>query len=162
MWTQVHSCHDTAWVSPTVANETDSPNCIWTHYKMPKASVPCTKQAVADKQLKLCTKWDTEHLNIWELDVKTTGKSMINISLIPRVPTQCLIIGDFRQLLICLGERILQCTSVEIHLAKNQELTSWIPADPTDLLHIRHPHLLGERLSQATRGHSSDFHESVS
>lgn len=29
IWTQVHSCYDTAWVSPTVADESNSPNCIW-------------------------------------------------------------------------------------------------------------------------------------
>lgn len=47
---------------------------------MPEAAgSPYTKKAVADKQLKLRTKRDTKHPNIWEQDVKTLGKIMNNM-----------------------------------------------------------------------------------
>lgn len=47
---------------------------------MPEAaSSPYTKQAVADKQLKLHTKWDTKHPNVWEWDVQTTDEIMNNL-----------------------------------------------------------------------------------
>lgn len=50
IWTQVHSCYDTAWVSPTVADESDSPNCTWTHSETPEeAGSPWAEAAVAGK-----------------------------------------------------------------------------------------------------------------
>lgn len=78
IWTQVHSCYHTARVSPTVTDESNSPNCIW--------ALKCLKQQAPPAlsgQLQTSS-WnyepnETKHPNIWEWDVKTLGKIMSNM-----------------------------------------------------------------------------------
>lgn len=146
IWTQVHSCYDTAWVSPTVADESNSPNCIWA-LKCLKQQAPPTLSRQLQTSSWNYTPNETQNIQTFgnemsKLLIQSWTTSSASFS---RASPQCLIIKDFNQLLIHPSEWVLQCTSLAVYLPKKaQELTSWISADPTSVPFIRDTHTSGE------------------